>query len=237
VETALVLNAERAEGAAKQEGATASGLLASAQQITIATAQDYEQAGAFLKQIKSRMGAIEQQRVDMKKPALELGRKIDTLFGAPLALLKRAESAVDSVMREWRQDQERKRVEEEARLRALALEEEERLRTLADHEAVEAETKGHVDLAEAIRESVPPISMPTVQSAIPKIKGLDLRLYWHHEVTNLMALAKGVVAGEIPSEAILENHKFLGQKARDLKDEMKWPGVRVWSDDKMAGGR
>ena len=47
------------------------------------------------------------------------------------------------------------------------------------------------------------------------------------EVVDVMALAKAVVAGTVPLQAIEGNSKFLNNQARMLKDDMKFPGVKV----------
>jgi len=236
METALTLSPEQAEHAAKEVEALASTLLATSQQMHIATVTDYEHAGDLLKQIKGRAKAIEEQRVELTKPINQALRKINDLFGRPLDLLKKAEAALKSSMLAYQQAQERKRREEELRLQELARKEEARLRKLAEAKAVKAEAKGETDKAEEIRESVQSIPVPTVQVETPKVAGISTRTIYRAEVFDLMALLNAVVAGVVPTEAILPNDKYLSQTARALKDAMKWPGVRVLSEDVLAAG-
>ena len=43
-----------------------------------------------------------------------------------------------------------------------------------------------------------------------------------------------VMEGTIPQAAVLVNTKLLGQQAKSLKAQLKWPGVRVWNEKNIA---
>lgn len=224
------LNAEQAEVAVQQEEVTIKALLYQVPIAPLATQEDYEYVGSLSTQISARMKAIEAERVEMKKPALELGRKIDALFNRPLEALKSGKSAVDKLLTGYRQAQaEKVRIEQE-RVNSAIRKEEERLRKLAEAKAVRAEARGDVDRAEEIRRfDMPSIPVPIVQADPPKLDGVAFRTDWKAEVVSLMDLAKAVVAGHVPEEAIMGNEKYIGQTARALKASLRWPGVRVWS--------
>lgn len=227
METMLALNAEQAEVAVQQEEVTIKALLSQIPTEALATPDDYEYAGSLSTQISSRMKAIEAERVEMKKPALDLGRKIDALFNRPLDVLKQGKAAIDKLLTDYRQEQARKAREEQARLDALARKEEERLRKLAEARAVKAEAKGDTEKAELIRESVPNISVPIVQTAPPKLAGVGFRTDWKAEVTDFSKLVRAVADGVVPLEALLPNDKVIGQAAKALKKNLNWPGVSV----------
>lgn len=225
------LSTDQAEVAVQHEEITIKALLSQVPLAPLATQDDYEYVGSLSTQIAGRMKAIEAERVEMKKPALELGRKIDALFNRPLEALKAGKSAVDKLLTGYRQEQARQAAIEQERINAAIRKEEERLRKLAEAKAVRAEAKGDTERADAIRESVPSIPVPIVQAEPPKLAGVSFRTDWKAEVVSLMDLAKAVVAGQIPAEAIMGNEKYISQTARALKSSMRWPGVRVWSVD------
>ena len=70
-----------------------------------------------------------------------------------------------------------------------------------------------------------------VQKQTPKVAGGPVfRTIWKHQVTDLMALVKAVAAGQAPLTAIQANDVFLGQQARSLKDALRIPGVKTYSE-------
>lgn len=50
------------------------------------------------------------------------------------------------------------------------------------------------------------------------------------KVTDIIALAKAVIAGDVPPEALLANEKFIGEKAKALGENLGYPGVDVYRD-------
>src|SRR5574337_897322 len=126
------LSTEHVEVAIQQEQVTIKALLAQIPTVALITPDDYEHAGSLSMQIATRMKTIEAERVEMKRPALELSRKIDTLFNLPLDALRSGKAAIDRLLLDYRNEQARKAREEQARLDALARKEEERLRKLAE---------------------------------------------------------------------------------------------------------
>jgi hypothetical protein len=229
MDTTLALSADQAEIAVQHEEITIRELLVHIPLAPLQTQDDYEYVGGLSTQISARMKTIESERVEMKKPALELGRKIDALFNRPLEALKAGKSAVDKLLTGYRQAQAEKARLEQERVNAAIRKEEERLRKLAEARAVRAEAKGDVERAEEIRENVPSIPIPVVQAEPPKLAGVAFRTDWKAEVVGMMDLARAVAAGQVPIDALLPNDKYLGQTARALKSSMRWPGVRVWS--------
>jgi hypothetical protein len=144
--------------------------------------------------------------------------------------LNKAEDIVKPAMARWwteeqeRQAAERRRLESEARKR-----EEERLLAEAEQHA----QNGDHAAADAVLEE--PVNVaPPIIPATPQTKGISMREEWKCEVSNLMELVKAIAAGKVPLGAIKANDVFLGQQARSLKAEMKYPGVRVWSQKNVA---
>lgn len=227
METAITLIADSAEVAVQQEEVTIKTLLSQIPTSALVTPDDYEYAGSLSTQITSRMKAIEAERVETKKPVLEIGRKIDAIFNRPLDVLKQGKAVIDKLLTDYRREQDRKAKEEQARIDALARKEEARLQKLAEAKAVRAEAKGDFEKAEDIRANVPHIPVPTVQAAPPKLAGVGFRVDWKAEVTDFAKLVKAVADGVVPLDALLPNDKVIGQAARALKKNLNWPGVTV----------
>lgn len=115
-----------------------------ASQITIASQSDYENAASFGKYIKQKSQQITDFFAPMKKAAHEAHQNICSREREMLAPLIAAEKIVKGAMGDYIMEQERKRLEEEERLRKLAQEEaDNKLR-----EAMELEASGQADAAE-----------------------------------------------------------------------------------------
>lgn len=143
-------------------------------------------------------------------------------------------------------ERERKRLEQEAQERERA-----RLKEEADRLAAEAKAKEDAALmassrsdalaleteaaelktsAAEVRQEAATVQAP-VLSARPSVtppKGTSIKANWSHEVTDLMALAKAVVAGAVSIQAIAANDTYLRQRAKADKDTVRIPGVRFY---------
>jgi hypothetical protein len=220
-------------------------LAESMQKIVVNSPESYVVAGETLRAVKSLRNELDQ----VCRP------EIDTRFKAHKEAVKQfkegdgpleqVENFLKRALLAWDQEQERIRRAEQARLQREAQEKAEaEARRLAEEqklqEAIAAEESGDKQAAKDILEApvvtpavwVPPVVLP---AATPKVEGLSKRQVWKCEVNDLMALVKAVAAGQIPLAAIEANTVFLGQQARSLKGEMKYPGVRVWPEDSLAG--
>lgn len=198
----------------------------------IKDSDSYHKAAQYLQMIKSsrkRVAEILDPFVQAAHGAWKRAVAERNKYDEPL---NAAEDIVKPAMATWwtaeqaRIQAEQRRLEAEARKR----EEEQRLA-----EAVHAEENGDQNAAEAILDK-PMNVAPVVLPQAPRPGGISMRDEWKFEVNNLMELAKAVVAGKIPITAIQANEKFLGQQARSLKGEMKYPGVRVWSVKNISSG-
>jgi hypothetical protein len=190
----------------------------------------YESAARYLQTIKAARKRVGEILDPFVKAAYDAWKKAGAERDKYAEPLDRAEAIVKPAMGKWyeeeqmRQEAERRRLEAEARKR-----EEERM--LAEAEA--AVQNGNHEEANSILEQ--PINVaPPIIPATPKVAGISMREEWKCEVSNLMELVKAVAAGKVPLGAIQANTVFLGQQARSLKAEMKYPGVRVWSQKNVA---
>lgn len=176
---------------------------------------------ALRAKVKESFDPIIQKAHAAHRAALDSKAKVD----APLEV---AEKTVKKAMNAWDEEQERIRQEEQRRLQEEARKREEEARLAA---AIEAEQAGAKEEAEQILEEPVYVAPVVVQKQTPKVQGGPVfRTVWKHQVTDLIALVKAVAAGHAPLTAIQANDVFLGQQARSLKDALRIPGVKAYSE-------
>lgn len=190
----------------------------------------YENAARYLQTIKAarkRVAEILDPFVQAAHGAWKKAVAERSKYDEPL---DKAETTVKPAMSRWWQGEqdrieaERRRLETEARKR-----EEDRM--LA--EAEEASKNGDQAAAQAILEQ--PVNVaPPVLPATPQTKGITMREEWKYEISSFPDLVKAAASGKIPMSALKANDVFLGQQVRSLKGELKYPGVRVWSQKNVA---
>ncbi len=146
---------------ATQAERAAQGMLTLAQSYEIDSTEMYQAAGVELQTIAKRAREIEAQRVHIKEPFLEGGRRIDAFFKAPLDFLKQAEQLLKSRMvtfqsaerakadqlRREAEQRAREEREEQARIQREAEAEQRRIR----EEAAAAERQAQAEAEEARR--------------------------------------------------------------------------------------
>lgn len=205
-----------------------------AKTATIQTGEDYERAGELLKTVKGLRAEIDSTFDPIitaahkaHKEALEQKKKVE----APLA---EAENLLKPKIAAYLAEEERKRREEELRLQKLAQEEAERRRL---EEAAMLDDIGETAEANAILEE--PVFVPavTVQPTAPKVAGITMRTTWAAQVTDLVALVKGVASGKVPIQALKADQTFLNQQARAMKSALSYPGVRAVPDNNISARR
>ena len=98
-------------------------VLANARKIVIVSQPQYLESDTILKRIKSKISELEDQRKSITGPLDTAKKQIMELFRRPTSCLQEAEAILKSAQLKYLDDQERKRQEEEARLRKIADEE------------------------------------------------------------------------------------------------------------------
>ena len=209
-------------------------LAAKALAVVVTSEAEYEYAAACLQEAKARAASIEAERVDFVKPLNDTVKKINNHARRPAEMLKEAITWVDAKMRDYRLQEQARAAAEQRRLDEEAAKEQAKLQTRADAKADKAEARGDLDKAQAIRDAVPEVVAVQVAAKIPEVEGMHTRTVWKFEVMDLPVLMKGVLAGKVPAEAVLANEAFIGKEARDKKEELKWPGVRVYSEETLV---
>lgn len=192
--------------------------------IEVVDAATFEAAGANVKAIT----AVEKSWEAYWEPLREAARAtLDGILGkkkGPLDLLGKRKDEQKAKMKAWADAEEIKRKEAErvAQEAARKLAEDQ---ALAD--AAELEKRGDKAGAEAVLANPTPAPQVVQPTVVPKGFGTSLRKFYSAEVTDIMALARAVLAKEVPAQALAGNIPFLNAQAILLKETMKWPGVKV----------
>lgn len=140
---------------------------------------------------------------------------------------------------ERRENEERARLErerltreaEEARKAGDAL-----AATHLENRAVAVEARAEVR-SETLEERKAETVAPELTAAPPKVAGIASKGVWKAEVTDKKALVRAVADDLVPLTAVDVSTTVLGQMARALKQDLKWPGIRVWEERGIAAGR
>jgi|ERR1041384_2634771 hypothetical protein len=116
---------------------------------------------------------------------------------------------------------EQRRLQQEADARAAA----ERRRLEAA--AARAENKGNTDKAIDLAQQAAMTVAPIVRSEPPKIAGQSVREYWLFEIED---------ASLIPREYLMPDTARIRKFVNAMKGEMPIPGVRIYSEKRIASG-
>jgi len=204
-----------------------------AQTLQVTDDLSYEQAGQLRVSIdKKRKGG--EGIVDMvTAPLYRKWKDFRSLLMGPVDTRTQALKLLSDKRLAYEREQQRKAEEARREAEAAARKEQERLNKLALERAARAEARGDVAKAEEILETVPQVPIPILTTpAVQKTKGVTKVVYWSAEVTDLAALVTAVAAGEVPLEAVTANLPWLNRTAAALKQNLKYAGVRVVSEER-----
>lgn len=202
----------------------------------VVDAADYEYAIDVAKRLTEAKKEAERwytplkQRLDRLKRAVldaEDGH-VDALKAEALRVTKLAaewhakKTREEAAAREAQERADRARAEEERRQQVARLE---RAAAAVPDAGVAAAIK-----TEAAQLAAAPVAQPksSFASAIPQVRGfVPSRVTYSARCDDLMALARAVVEGKVPLDAIQANQTRLNQAAVDSKEALAWPGVTV----------
>lgn len=206
-------------------------LVKKAEGLTITNQEQYTLAGDILKEIKTRIKELDDERKKITKPLDDAKKAVMNLFKPPTELLEKAEVKVKTSMLAHTEEQERKAREEEKRLREIAEKEAERQRKALEAKIMRAESSGKTEKAEELREQIENIAIPDIPVVAPAIetpKGISYRDKWTAEVVDFKAL---------PDEYKIANQQALDKVAQATKGALTIPGVKFKSEKIVVSSR
>ncbi len=174
-----------------------------------------------LKQIKAQIKAIEDYRKSITDPINEQIKRIKAFFDVPINKLKEAEEVIKGAILKYQKEQERIRLEEQARLR----EEAEKRRLELEQKAKKLEEQGKTEKAEEVKQQAETIITPILANDTVKVAGISKMKVWKYRITN---------ESLIPREYLIPNEKMLTQIAKSTKGALKIPGVEFYCEETIA---
>jgi len=196
-----------------------------ARQVQITDDATYKQAGEVLLQIKDLRRQVDEAFDPIISKAHEAHREALGQKKRAEAPLVEAEGIMKPRIAAYINEINRKRAEEEARLReeARKAEEEKRLQ-----EAINAEAAGQTEKAEEILAA--PVSIARVRpiTEAPKVAGVSIQKRWSYRIVD---------ETKIPREYLSPDPAKINAVVREFKGETVIPGVEVFSEDTVAAGR
>jgi len=132
-----------------------------------------------------------------------------------------AHTIVKLKLSQFVEKEEKKRAEEEAKLRRAAEKKEAELR----EKAKLAEEAGKTAKAEKYEEKAEEVIAPVLSSTVQKVDGVQKRTYWSAVVTDI---------SKIPMEFFDLNMSKLNARARETKGQSTIPGVKFISEKRVV---
>lgn len=129
-----------------------------------------------------------------------------------------------ALAKKWSDAEEKKRLEAQRIAQAQADKE---AKEALKNQVKELKRLGEDEAAAALKEAPPPPPQVVLPTSIPQGHGRMTQKFYSAVVVDLMSLAKAVIAGKVPLAAIQGNDTYLNNQARQLKETLNYPGVRL----------
>jgi len=219
----------------------AMGIVVRDQTTLIKANQAFLLIDAARKEIKDYFGPIVEKWKETKKSADE-GRALSLRkWEKAEEPLVRARMYLDTQIVGYKREQDKKREEEQERLRQEAIiaemerrkkEVEERIDQATELEKVGAHDEAMAILDETIEEKPIEIYIPPPETQKVELDGMAMVTTWHAEVVNPKELFLAIGQGRCPLAYGDPNMPALNSQATHLKKEMRIPGVKAVSETK-----
>jgi hypothetical protein len=200
-----------------------SSTLTAAKAFKITSAPQFSEAGERLKSIMGLKKKIAEIFDPHIKRAHEAHKSLVAEKKTHEDPLVEAEGYIKRAMLGYQQEQERIRREAEAKAQEEARKERERL----EARAAKAVAAGKTEKAEALQQSAAAVVTPIIAPTVQKISGISTRTTYKATVTDKLELVKACAAGKVPLTALDVNMPFLNNQARQMKETLAYPGVKV----------
>jgi len=200
-------------------------VVSQAQQMTVASVEDYEMAGAFLQLIAKRRKQIEEVFDPIVAKAHAAWKEACNQRTKLLDPLEEAKKCVNEKLRVFDAEQDRRRRQEEARLSEEAKKKRDE-DALKEAQALEA--SGEKELADVVMQmaSEAPAPVVVLPSSTPKMSEMQARFNWKFRIVN---------ESLIPREFLSPDEKKIGAVVRSLKAMAKIPGIEIYSEKDFHG--
>lgn len=187
----------------------------------IRTDDEFEDAGALLRDIKAALANIERKRVSFTAPLNESLRAINQEARNASAPFVDAEARIKTAIGTFQSERERIAKEAQARAEEAARKEREKIAA----RIAKAEANGRVEKASVLHERMAEVIAPVLVASAPKVQGVLTRSVWKFEVTDPALL---------PREFLLVDESKIRKIVNALQGDTNIPGVRVYAEKQVT---
>ena len=229
-ETAKIIEFENVSEKASTLNQEAQDMLTTYKQTQIKTNDQYVKAGDVLKEIKTKIKDLDEERKAATRPLDDTKKKIMDWFKRPLGWLQEAESAIKRSMLSFQQEQKRLRDEQQRKIDEEAKRKEDAEKKKLESRAQNWEEKGNTAKAEALREQAEEVQhvAPVLAPRVEKVAGISTKKIWKFEITD---------ASQIPREWLIPDEKAIGAFVRATKGAKPIAGINIYEEETIAAGR
>lgn len=208
---------------------------------SIATVEQFEDAARDLRGVQALKDKIVAFFAPMKSAAHKAHRAVCDREKEHVEPVERAEASIKSAMIVFKRKADADAAAERARLEAQARKEAEDA-ALAQAVALEelALATGDTSLLTAANDVLATpanVTLAPVVESTPKVAGLSFSKRKRAEVFDLKALCIAIGRGDVPTDAVEPNLKWLTSMAKNLGANMRYPGVKVVDDEGVTSRR
>ena len=227
----------------------------SIQVVKITNNAQYQESTKLFRELGGYIKAIDAERVRVKAPYLEQGREVDQYFADPSKVLAGLKAKLDPAIREYDREVERKRIEEQNRLNAIAEENRRKAEAAAQAERDKAEAKRReaeqeqnaarkAELerqaaaaevrAEAKEQKAETIVAPIAQMAVPKVEGVSKRKNWQCQIDDPFEFVKWAIENNMHS-LLMPNQSACNNQAKVVQKEVTYKWGKFWNNESLTG--
>lgn len=183
----------------------------------------FDEAGEALKLTSKLEKQIGDQRKNLTRPLDDLKKKWMEFFAGPENACTRLKCLLQNKMMDYRNEQERIRREQEARIQEANRREADKL----NRRAMKAEESGKMEKADMLKEQAANVAMlqPVVSSQVQKVEGTRIVKNWTYEIEQEEL---------IPREFCSPDSKKIRAMVIAHKENAKIPGVRVFFTETVS---
>lgn len=201
-----------------------------AQNLKVVTNDDYLMSATLLQGVKVLQKRVADTFDKHIANAFKAHKDLVADKNSNLLPLTQAEALIKRAVLGYQVQQETVRRAAEA----AAQEESRKEREKLEARAVRAAASGKVEKAEALQVAAASVVTPMIATTTPRIAGLSTRVTYKATLVDKLELVKACAAGIVPLNALDVNMPFLNNQARQMKETLAYPGVKVEQETGLA---
>ena len=191
---------------------------------------EYEKYAEELRDVKRRLGEVDDLRKTMTKPLDQAKAAIQGMFKPVMSQYETRESGLKRAMADFLLEKRRQAAELEAKLR----DEQRLLAQRAEARAEKLRTQGKDEQAAVALLNIPPV--PIVAPDNPKATGISTRTNWRVSIDNFADLVQYAL-DTADFDVLLPDESELASRARTQKGLLNIPGIKVYEDTSVVARR